>query len=80
MDNIGAIQMVRNNVGGSGTRHVNVHFHFIRELHDDVIVMVFRRSEDNEADMMTKNATQKEFEKHSSKMVCKIPKVLWEKS
>ena len=36
-------------------------------------------TEDNKADMMTKNATQKEFEKHSSKMVCKIPKELWEK-
>ena len=71
--------MVRNNGGGSGTRHVNVRFHYVRELHDDVIVMVFRRSEDNEANMMTKSATQKEFEKHSSKMVCKTPKRLWGK-
>ena len=80
VNNIGAIQMVRNNVCGSGTRHVNVHFHYVCELHDDIFVMVFRRSEDNEADMMTKNVTQKEFAKHSSKMVCKIPKILWEKS
>ena len=68
--------MVRNNVGGSGTRHVNVRFHYVRELHDDVIVMVFRRSEDNEADMMTKNATHAEFVRHTPKLVAEVPQDL----
>ena len=58
------------------TRHVNVRFHFVREIHGKVIVLEFRRSEENEADMMTKNPTQKEFEKFSEMLVGKVPEVL----
>ena len=71
--------MVRNNKGGAGTRHVNMRYHFVRDLHDDVIVMVFRGTKENEADMLTKNSTQKEFETHSSKLVVVVPGVLLEK-
>ena len=39
-DNQGAINMVRNNASGAGTRHVNTRFHFVRELHDDIIMCV----------------------------------------
>ena len=37
-DNQGAINMVRNNASDAGTRHVNTRFHFVRELHDDIIL------------------------------------------
>ena len=74
VDNVGAIQMVRNNKGGAGTRHVNVRFHFVRELHENgIIIMKFVRSENNEADIMTKNPTKEEFNKHSPKLVQKLP-------
>ena len=36
-DNVGAIQMVRHNVCGTGTRHVNVRYHFVSELQRDII-------------------------------------------
>ena len=79
VDNTGAIQMVINNVGTSGVRHVNVRYHYIRELHGDVVVMEFVKLEENEADMMTKNATKDEFGRHSIKWVAKVPGVLLQK-
>lgn len=74
--NIGAIHMVRNNKGGSGTRHVNMRYHFVRDLHDDVIVMVFRGTKENKVDMLTKNSTKKKIETHLSKLVAVVPDVL----
>ena len=38
--------------------------------------MIFTRSDDNKADMMTMNATRQEFEKHSPKWVDKVPEEL----
>ena len=73
VDNIGAIQMMRNNSVSAGTRHVNVRYHFVRELHGEVIEMYFVKTDDNESDMLTKNATQKEFEKHSPHLVAEVP-------
>ena len=35
-DKVGAIQMVRNNTSGTGTRHINVRYHFVRELHGEL--------------------------------------------
>ena len=42
--------------------------------------MIFTRSDDNEADMMTKNATRQEFEKHSPKWVDEVPEELLAKA
>ena len=67
VDSTGAIQMVRNNIGTNGVRHVNVRYHYVREFHGEVVVMVCVRLEENEADMMTKNAMKDEFERHSPK-------------
>ena len=78
-DNQGAINMVRNNASGAGTRHVNTRFHFVRELHDDIIMCVHREGGENESDIMTKNPTSAEFEKHSPKMCCEVPLELLEK-
>ena len=65
--------------GNNGTRHVNTRFHFVRELHDDTIMCVHREGGENESDIMTKNPASAEFEKHSSKMWCKVPQKLLEK-
>ena len=46
-DNTGAIQMVRNNASEAGTRHINVRYHFVRELHGETIILYHRPSEDN---------------------------------
>ena len=78
-DNQGAINMVRNNASGAGTRHVNTRFHFVRELHDDTIMCVHREGGENKSDIMTKNPASAEFEKHSPKMCCEVPQELLEK-
>ena len=72
IDNIGTIQMARNNKSGTGTRHVNYHYHFCRELQGSLIDLVFVKSEDNETDILTKNIGRKEHCKHAPKLVSNI--------
>ena len=45
----------------------------MKELHGEVIEMYFVKADDNESDMLTKNATQQEFEKHSPHLVAEEP-------
>ena len=78
-DNQGAINMVRNNASGARTRHVNTRFHFVRESHHDIVVCVHREGGENEHNLMTKNPTSAEFEKHSPKMCGEVPEELLEK-
>ena len=74
VDNQGAIQMVRNNKSGAGTKHVNCRFHFVRELrNDNILELIYVKSEDNEADMMCKNPTEAVFNKHTPKLVEEVP-------
>ena len=76
IDNIGAIYMARNNAKSGATRHVNYRYNFCREVHGKLIELIFVKSEDNEADIMTKNATKDELQKHAAKLVTNIPKEL----
>ena len=78
IDNIGAIQMVRNNISNTGTRHMNIKLHFVRDLHGKVVEYEFVRSENNISDILTKNATKMEHERHAPKMVAEVPKVLFD--
>jgi len=78
IDNIGAIQMVRNNISNTGTRHMNIKLHFVRDLHGTIIEYEFVRSENNISDILTKNPTKVEFEKHAPKLVAEVPKELFE--
>jgi len=64
-DNTRAIFLVRNQQVGPRTKHIDVRHHFIRELHEDGSLMVkYTESEDNEADMMTKNVAMLLLVKH----------------
>ena len=71
-----AIHIARNNTGGVGSRHVNYRYNFCREVHGTLIQLHFVRSEDNEADILTKNPTKAEHEKHATKFVSAIPDYL----
>jgi hypothetical protein len=74
IDNTGAIQMARNNKSYCGTRHVNMRFHFVRELQEnETIELIFVKSENNDSDILTKNATKAEFDRHAPKLVEKVP-------
>ena len=73
MDNIGAIYMARNNKGGTGTRHVNIRYNYCREVHGKLIRLIFVKSSENEADILTKNPTKAEHERHSAKLIGMVP-------
>ena len=56
MDNIGAIYLSKNATMGKRTKHVDTRYHFVQEyIEKGIIKIVFVRSEDNKADLMTKN-------------------------
>ncbi len=60
IDNVGAIFMARNNAKGGATRHVNYRYNYCREVHGKLVETIFIKTHDNEADILTKNATKAE--------------------
>ena len=63
MDNIGAMYLA-NNATSSRTRHIDTRYHYVRELVDETnpaIKIEFCKSEDNKADIYTKNVQEKSF-------------------
>jgi len=70
VDNVGAIYLANNHTTGQRTKHIDIRAHFIRELIvEGKIKVVFVRSADNDADIMTKNTSEDLFVKHSKKMM-----------
>ena len=67
-DNVGAIFLGYNAKSSPRTKHIGVRYHFIREhIEDGIVKIVFVRSEQNDADIYTKNVGEKTFNEHSSK-------------
>jgi hypothetical protein len=70
VDNVGAIYLTQNPSTSQRTKHIDVRYHFVREFVEAGVVKVeFIKSEENEADIMTKNTTNELFEKHKTKLV-----------
>ena len=76
IDNIGDIYMARNNSKEGATRHVNYRYNYCREVHGKLVELYFVKSEDNEVDILTKNAKKDEHERDSKKLITNIPKEL----
>ena len=76
IDNVGAIFMDRNNAKTRATCDVNYRYNYWREFHGKLVETVFVKTQDNEADILTKNATKAEFKKHIKKLVVSIPREL----
>ena len=69
-DNIGAIYLGNNAKLSQRTNHIDVKHHFVREyIEKGLIKIVFVRSEENEADIWTKNVKQDTYTKHTSKFM-----------
>ena len=69
MDNIGAIYLSKNATTVNCTKHVDTRYHFVREyIKKGLVKIVFVRSEDNKADLMTKNLGNKLYAKHMKGM------------
>ena len=74
VDNTGAIYLANNYTAGQRTKHIDIRVHYVREyIHDGIIKIEFVRSENNDADILTKNTTEELFKFHSEKNVVKIP-------
>ena len=68
-DNIGAIFLAKNRQVGQRTKHIDIRAHFIRKMVEQKILEVnFTKSENNYADILTKNVNQELFKKHSDQI------------
>jgi hypothetical protein len=70
VDNIGAIWLANNQNTSERTKHVDIRTHFVREfIVNEMIDIVFVKSEDNDSDIFNKNLRGELHNKHSQKMV-----------
>ena len=52
---------------------MDIRFHFVRELiEDNIIEIKFVKSDDNTADIFTKNTSRATFLKHRERFVCDL--------
>ena len=64
-DNQGAIALAENPMSAGRTKHIDVRYHFIRELVEKkVLRMVYRKIEEQPADVLTKPLARESFERH----------------
>jgi hypothetical protein len=67
MDNTGAIYLSNNQAVGSRTKHIDIRTHYVCNLiNEEIIKTLFVKSENNAADIFTKNVTEYLFLKHKS--------------
>ena len=79
-DNVGAIYMSTGTTNSPKTRHVSMKYYFTKELIEDgLIELIFVRTEDNEADIFTKNLMKRLFDQHASKMEEEVPEEYMDK-
>jgi hypothetical protein len=73
VDNVGAIYMANNHTTSQRTKHVDTRYHFVRNyVEDGILKVVFVRSEDNDADIFTKNTIVELFLKHRGKFLGRV--------
>ena len=66
MDCKGALALTHSWSVGGRTRHINVKWHFLREMKEDGLIhTVWVHSPDNSADLFTKNLSGPDFKRHS---------------
>ena len=70
VDNLGAIFMSENVSVLQRTKHVDVRFRFVKQFTmEGFIKVIFVRSEENDADLFTKNLNGEKFKFHSNKLI-----------
>ena len=68
--NKGAIDLTKNQLGSSNSKHIDVRYHFLRELMGKGDLSVkYIRTEDRDTDIFTKAIGQENFEKHRDFLV-----------
>ena len=70
VDNVGAIWLSNSRTTSDRTKHIDIRTSFVMEYQEDgKIIIKFVKSEDNEADIFTKNRTNVIFQNHQKKLV-----------
>ena len=70
VDNVGAIWLSSNRTTSDKTKHIDIRTAFVEEYQEDgKIIIKFVKSEENEADIFTKNTTNAIFSNHQRKLV-----------
>ena len=70
VDNVGAIWLFNNCRTSYRTKHIDIRTSFVKEYQEDgKIIIKFVKSEENEADISTKNTTNVIFSNHQKKLV-----------
>ena len=70
VDNVGAIYLSKSATTSNRTRHIDTRYHFVRDyIEDGVLKVLFVRSEDNHADIMTKNLSVRLYDQHSGSIM-----------
>jgi hypothetical protein len=72
-DNVGAIYLANNYTTSQRTKHIDVRVHFVRQyIEDGIFKIEFVNSEENDADIFTKNTSEETFQTQSKKIVDRI--------
>jgi hypothetical protein len=67
VDNTGAMELAKNYSTSGRTKHIDVCFHFIREMIDqELLEIVFVPMDKNVADIFTKNVSMEKYNTHSA--------------
>jgi hypothetical protein len=67
-DNTGCIFLIQNQSVSGRTKHIEVRWHYLRQLYrKGELTVTYVRSDDNESDMMTKNVIEKLHSKFATK-------------
>ena len=70
VDKFGAISLSNNRTMSDRTKHIDIRTSFVKEYQEDgKIIIKFVKSEENEADIFTKNTTNVIFSNHQKKLV-----------
>jgi hypothetical protein len=66
---VGTIFLFKNQPVSSKTKHIDIRCHYMRDIQDSKALDVkFKRSENNSADIMTKNTTREVHDKHTQQI------------
>ena len=70
VDNIAAISLGTTLVMNKRTKHIDIRYHFLRELHDQGIILPTKiHTDDNTADLFTKPLDEPIFMRHRPAMI-----------
>ena len=73
-DNVGAIFLSYNAKVSQRTKHIDTKYRYVGEwVEEEVVKVIFVRSENNIADILTKNTPQEIFNRHTGKYLDELP-------